>query len=139
MNDIHKLMHRLHNPDLAALFIRIALGIVFINAGWMKISNMAATVGFFGSFGFPSPLAYVVSYAELLCGIAFILGFFVRYAGILISIIMVVAAKLVFAKGFSLANGGFEYNFVLMFCALAMVTLGAGTYSLAYMLKKNKQ
>lgn len=137
MNKIHELIHRLHNPDAAKLFIRIALGVVFVNAGWFKIQHMDMVLGGFASMGFPALLAYVVAYGECISGILFLAGIFVRYAGIFVSIIMLVATfKVHFPNGFSMANGGYEYTFVLFFMALAMVTLGAGSYSLANVLKR---
>lgn len=138
MNSLHALMHRLHNPDLGILFIRLALGVVFINAGWMKISDMEMVVGFFGQLGFSAGLAYFVSYAELIGGIAFILGIFTRYAGVFLAIIMLVAIKVLFPSGFSLANNGYEYPFVLMLASMALVTFGSGAYSLAGLLKRQK-
>jgi|GEM_PF-2372032 len=37
-------MHRLQNADLGLLFVRVAVGIVFMNAGWMKLTSMAMVV-----------------------------------------------------------------------------------------------
>lgn len=136
MKQLHTLIHRLHNPDVGMLLVRIALGIVFIHAGWLKVADMNATVTAFGSMGFGAFLAYFVSYAELLGGVLFMLGLFVRYVGIVIAVIMLVATKLLFANGFGLMNGGYEYPFMLMLISIAVVTLGAGKYSLACMLKK---
>lgn len=139
MNKIHTLIHKLHSTDAASLFIRIAVGVVFIYAGWFKIQNMEMVVGGFATVGIPAALAYFVAYAEFISGIAVLIGIFVRYFSILIAIIMVVAFfKVHLANGFSMANGGYEYVFVLFFSALALLTLGAGKYSLAGFLKRNK-
>lgn len=139
MNSIHEALHRMHNPDLGVLLVRIALGSVFINAGWLKVANMGFVVEGFGSIGIPAFLAYVVAYGELLGGILFILGIFVRYAGILIAIIMTVALfKVHFLNGFSLQNNGYEYVLVLLLGSIAMITFGAGKYSLAGWLRSLK-
>ncbi|MCE9548866.1 DoxX family protein [Candidatus Nomurabacteria bacterium] len=136
---IHSMLHRLHNTDLGILLIRIAIGVVFINAGWLKVSSMEQVVTGFGSIGIPAFLAYFVAYAEFLGGILFVLGLFVRYVGVITSVIMLVALfKVHFVNGFSLANGGYEYVLVLLLGSLAMVTLGAGSYSLAHYLKLSK-
>ena len=140
MNKIHELVHRLNNPDLGMLFIRLALAATFINAGWFKVSNLAMVVGGMGEAGIPAFLAYIVSFGELLGGIALLIGIFSRYAGILLSIIMAVALFMVhWANGYSLQNGGYEYVLVLLLGALAMITFGSGKYSLAGWLRSRKQ
>jgi putative oxidoreductase len=139
MNKIHELIHRLNNPNMGILFIRLALAAVFINAGWFKVSNLEMVVGGFGEAGIPAFLAYVVSYGEFIGGIALLLGIFARYFGILLSIIMAVAiAKVHFVNGFNLQNGGYEYVLVLLLGAMAMVTFGSGKYSVAGWLKNRK-
>ena len=132
---LHSLIHRLHSPDAGAFFIRLALGLVFINAGWMKITGMEGTVGFFAMMNFPAWTAYFVAYAEFIGGILLLLGLFTRYVGIVLAVIMLVATKIHFAKGFSLANGGYEYVLVLFLASLALVTMGSGKYSLAHLIK----
>lgn len=136
MNTTSTLLNRLHNPDLGIFLLRLALGVVFLNAGWLKFTNIDMTIGFFAKIGFPASLAYLVTYVELLGGLAFILGILVRYFGFALAINMLVATKLLFSHGFSLANGGYEYTFVLMLGSLALITLGAGKYSLAHFFKK---
>src|SRR3990167_6939903 len=101
MKSIHTMIHRLHNSDLWILFVRIALGVVFINAGWLKLGAMDMVIAGFGAVGIPAVLAYVVAYAELLSGLVLILGIFVRYAGIVLATIMLVAiVKVHFVNGF---------------------------------------
>ncbi len=137
MNKIHAYVERLHNPDLAILFMRVALGVVFIYAGWFKISNIDMVVSGFAQAGFPMLIAYFVAYAEFIGGILLVLGVVVRYVGIILAVIMVVALfKVHFAAGFSLQNGGYEYVLVLLLGALSLVTSGSGKYSLMKVLKK---
>jgi putative oxidoreductase len=129
-------MHRVHNPDVGLLLVRIAVGLVFIHAGWGKVTDTAAVVGFFAGLGIPAWLAYVVAYVEFLGGIALVLGVFARYVGILLAIIMLVAIwKVHWVNGFSSANGGYEYQLVLLLASLAITTSGAGKYSLARLVK----
>lgn len=130
-------MERFHNTDLGIFFVRLATGIVFANAGWAKVSNMGMVVGFFSAMGIPAWLAYVVGYAELVGGIAYILGLGVRYVGAVLSVIMAVAIfKVHLANGYSLQNNGYEYVLVLLLASLALVCLGGGKYSVQQLFKK---
>lgn len=131
------ILNRLHNPDLGILFVRIALGIIFIYAGWMKISNMDQVLSGFASIGIPTALTYLVAYSEFIGGILMILGLFARYAGVVLAVIMLVAIwKVHLVNGFSLAVNGYEYVLVLLLLSLSMVTFGAGKYSAAHLFRK---
>ncbi len=144
MQKIHALIHRLHNPDFGILLVRIVLGLAFMHAGWFKITHVDMIVGGFAMMGIPAVLAYFVTYAEFVCGLLMIIGIFVRYAGIVLASIMVVAiAKVHFPNGYGMMNGvlegkggGYEYVLALLLLSVAMVTFGAGAYSLARVLKK---
>jgi putative oxidoreductase len=132
----NSVMHRVHNPDLGLLFVRVAVGLVFIHAGWGKVTDIAAVAGFFGGLGIPAWLAYVVAYVEFLGGIAVVLGIFVRHAGILLAIIMLVAIwKVHWVNGLYAAEGGYESQLVLFLASLTLMTSGGGKYSLARLLK----
>lgn len=124
------------NADLASLFLRLAIGVVFAYAGWLKIGDMQAVRGYFEASGILGFLAYYVTYVEFLGGIAMILGVLVRYAAFLNAVNMLVAIWLLRVNGFSLANGGFEYNYVLALTGFALALLGAGKYSLGRLKKK---
>lgn len=134
---MNRLLSRLHNHDLGILFIRLALGAVFINAGLLKIAAADFVVSSFAMIGIPAWLAYTVMYAELVGGIAMVLGVAVRYAGVVLAVIMLVAAiKAHIMNGFSLANNGYEYVLVLFLGSLAMIVMGAGRYSLARLFRQ---
>ncbi len=133
---IHSVVHRLHNPDIAILLLRVALGLVFVFHGYQKIGSMEQTIGFFASLGIPAFLTYATAWVEFVGGLLFIGGLFVRYAGVALTVVMTVALFLVhFEKGFSLTNGGYEYALTLLLGSLALVFSGSGKYSLAAVLK----
>lgn len=116
------------NKDIALVIIRIALGSVFIVHGWAKVADLAGTAGFFTSIGLPAYLAYVVAFIELIGGIMIVLGVYARIAAILVAAVMVGAiVSLKWAKGFS---GGWEFDFVLLLNALALIVAGSGCFSL---------
>ena len=131
MRYIHTLIHKAHNPDLGVLLVRLALGLVFIHAGWFKLTNMDLVINAFAGVGIPAFLAYTVAYFELLSGLLMAVGIFVRYAGVIIIIIMSVAIwKAHWIHGYGLQNGGYEYALTLLILAISMITTGAGKYAL---------
>lgn len=136
---IHSAMHRLHNPDLALLLLRVALGVVFVFHGYQKITSMEQTIGFFATIGISAFWTYMAAYAEFVGGLLLLAGVLVRYAALALTITMVVAVFVVHYKnGFSLANGGYEYALTLLLGSLALVFSGAGRYSLAALLKRHR-
>lgn len=131
------ILEHTHNSELGKLFLRLALGIVFLNSGLAKIGNMEQVVGFFGTLGFSAWLAYAVAYIETLGGIFLLLGLFVRHSSFALAIIMLVATlKVHLPNGYSLKGGGYEYTLVLMLGSLAVMYLGSGRYSLDQLLSK---
>jgi len=123
--------HDHRNLDLALLLIRLSLGAIFIAHGWAKVSNIDGAIAMFASMGIGTMLTYVAAYTELLGGIAILLGVATRLAGGLLSVVMVVAIALVhFKNGFDMANGGYEYQLLILVCAIAIAIVGPGKYSL---------
>lgn len=129
--------NRFDHPDIGILLIRIALGIVFIYAGWSKITNIDTAVVGFAAIGIPGPLTYLVAATEFLGGIAVLSGLFVRFAAFAIAVVMFVATTFVhLSNGFSVSAGGYEYTLVLMLVSLALALFGAGKYSLGNLVAK---
>ena len=111
--------------DAALLVLRIGVGAIFIFTGWMKVSDLTATVGQFGSMGFAPFWAYLVSFVELGGGIAVLLGIYTRVAAKLLAIIMIVAIY-VLRGNIMMAMTPFS----LFFSSLALTLAGGGKYTL---------
>ncbi|KYH27513.1 DoxX [Halalkalicoccus paucihalophilus] len=124
------------------LFIRIALGIVFLVAGIGKVfavgpkaTGMAGFAGFLASLSVPMPtlFAWLVGLLELVGGLLLLVGLFTRYAAVLLAIDMLVATWLVhLPSGFAVGNGGYEYTLVLALVSIALVFSGPGRLALEY-------
>jgi putative oxidoreductase len=128
--------------ELALLAGRLAVGVIFIAHGWSKLLTigMDATVESFAELGIPLPefFAWFTALAELLSGLAFVLGVALPLAAILVSIVTIGAIVFVHAKnGFFVQNGGFEYVLALTGAALALGFNG-GKYALDRVIEKNK-
>jgi putative oxidoreductase len=126
--------------DFALLLLRLFVGLFLIFGVWDNISDsarMAEFVEFLRKHGFPSPkvLAPLSVYVQFLVGLAFILGLFTRWAGILCVINFVVAIALVDRFG------GMRATFpsgCLVFIGLYLATYGAGRLSMDAALKANE-
>lgn len=80
--------------DLASLIGRILISIIFIAAGYGKITGYSGTEAYMQSMGVPSILLPGVIALELLGGLAVLLGILSRYAGLALALFSVAAAVL---------------------------------------------
>ena len=118
--------------EYGLLPLRIALGIVFIYHGYLKLFGGQFPNEFFGSLGIPLPyvFAIIVSVLEFFGGIALVLGLLTRYTGLLLSINMLVAILLVhLPNGFLVTQGGMEFPLALLGGALTLAMMGSGKLS----------
>lgn len=108
--------------------LRIALGVLFLSAGIMKLMDMPMVVGYFASMGLSAAIAWIVSIAEVIAGAALVLGIFTRIASLVIIVIMVVAS-IIMAKttGFLSAEPTIFYAIA----GLVVLLSGSGMCSLA--------
>jgi putative oxidoreductase len=115
------------NPDCAMLVLRLAVGAIFIMAGWTKLQNIAGTANFFSTLGLGMMWVYIVAWVEFLGGIAILAGAFSRVAGLLLAIDMAFAIYLVgWAKGFA----GYRLELLLLAAVLAIHFAGPGRYAI---------
>ncbi len=117
----------------APLVLRVVVGITFALHGWQKVSaGNEAIAGFLDSLGIPAAgfFAFVVTYVELLGGIALILGVLTHWAAKLLLIDMAVALFTAhISSGFFLPAG---YEFVLLLAAacFSIMITGPGKWAL---------
>lgn len=120
--------------DLGLLVIRLAAGVTFAAHGAQKVfvSGVGAVTEGFGGMGLPMAgvIATLVSFGELLGGIALLAGFLTRIAGAGLTIIMLGAIVHVHLKnGFFASDGGIEFALVLAACASGLALTGPGRFS----------
>ncbi len=115
--------------------LRVIVGMVFLVHGLQKILQFGIG-GFAGNLegqGVPLPMffAVVVTLAEVLGGLALILGLFTRLAAIPLAIDMAVAILMVhLPNGFFTMSNGYEFPLVLLAGSVALALSGAGEASL---------
>jgi len=116
-----------------ALLARILLSIMFILAGYAKLTGIAGTSGWFGSLGIPAPtaVAVLVGLLEFFGGLAILVGYQTRLAAIALAV-FTVAASLVAHLDFSdqMQMLMFQKNMAITGGFLALAAFGAGALSI---------
>src|SRR5688500_8904466 len=82
------------STQLGIAVLRVSLGVMWIAHAMLKllVFTLPGTAQYFASIGLPAFLAYPVFAAELLGGIALLLGVYARQAALALVPVMVVAA-----------------------------------------------
>ncbi|WP_017760409.1 DoxX family protein [Pseudacidovorax intermedius] len=82
--------------DAAALVGRVLIALLFLPAGWSKLTGFAGTVGYFGKIGVPMPevAAVIAVVVELLVCLLFLVGFKTRLMAIILAVFTVATAFL---------------------------------------------
>jgi uncharacterized membrane protein YphA (DoxX/SURF4 family) len=114
-----------NRKDIGLLIARIIVGGIFIMAGWAKVSDMAATIGYFGQMGFSPFWAYLVGYVELIGGALVVLGLWTCLVSVVLTIVMIVAAYVSRSAGFA----GMMGPIALLASLVVFATSCGGKYS----------
>lgn len=112
---------------------RVLLSLIFILAGYGKLTGIAGTAGWFGSIGLPFPtvVAVLVGLLELFGGLAILVGFQTRIAAIALALFTIGAtliAHLDFADQVQLLF--FQKNLAITGGLLVLAAFGAGALSI---------
>ncbi len=120
----------------AAFFMRLAVGLVFLQHGWHKfhVQGLAGVAGFFHGIGIPFAtfFALIVIVIETIGALCVVLGIFTRTWAALMAVEMLVAILAVKLPG----GGSFELEGLLFAGAITLVALGDGPLSVAIGLKR---
>ena len=136
--------------DVAALVLRVMLGVVFFPHGAQKVLGWFGGYGFAGTYdaftnkmGIPGLFALLAFAAEFLGSVGLIVGLFTRVAAFGIMCVMIVAVKMLhwqhgfFMNWFGQQKGeGFEYHLLVIAIAVALMIKGGGMLSADRMLSK---
>ena len=119
----------------AVLILRVALGILFLAHGLLKllVHKPAGTVAYFKSLGLPGALAYLTMAAEIGGGIVLILGIVPRYAALVLIPLIVGTIVTVHGKNgwmFTNKDGGWEYPAFWAVALAVLFLLGDGAWTL---------
>jgi putative oxidoreductase len=124
-------MHTLpFSTQLGITVLRVSLGLVWIAHALLKlfVFTLPGTSQYFASIGFAGVLAYPVFAAELLGGVALLLGVYARQTALALVPVMAVAAWVHLPNGWvhTSSGGGWEYPVFLIAASVALWLLGDG-------------
>jgi putative oxidoreductase len=119
----------------AATALRVTLGFLFLAHAGLKlfVFTPAGTAQFFGSLGLPPVLAHATIFAEVVGGLALIVGFYSRVVAIALIPILLGAIFAVHGPaGFFFTNpkGGWEFPALWIVGLIAVALIGDGAYAL---------
>jgi putative oxidoreductase len=127
------------DPGLAALTLRVPVGIIFIAHGAQKLFGWFGGYGLDGTGQFMASIGLEPGYmmallagaGEFFGGLFILLGLLTRPSAVVLAITMVVAIFAVhFSNGFFNSNGGYEYGLALLAASVSLIFSGAGKASL---------
>jgi len=112
---------------------RVLLSLIFILAGYAKLTGIAGTAGWFGSIGlpFPTAVAVIVGLLELFGGLAILVGFQTRIAAVALAL-FTIAATLIAHLDFSdqVQVLFFQKNLAIAGGLAVLAAVGAGALSI---------
>ena len=119
----------------AGLLLRLTLGGLFLAHAGLKllVFTPAGTAKFFASLGLPPALAFLVIAAEIIGGLALILGVWARIAAIALTPILLGAIFTVHGPAgffFTSPQGGWEFPAFWIVALIVQALLGDGAFAL---------
>lgn len=125
------------SEDVGFLLARILLPVLFIVAGWGKITGYAGTRQYMEAMGVPGFFLPLTILLELGGGLAILFGFLTRFTAIATTIFTVITA-LVFHTNFSIDGNSINFmkNLSIAGGYLLLFITGPGAYSIDHILKR---
>jgi putative oxidoreductase len=130
------------------IFIRLAVGLIFLTQGTLKYIDPRMGVLRFAKIGFPYPdfTAHFVGTFEIACGMLILIGLFTKIASIpLLIVILTAIATTKIPELFRLGQGFWfmvsdaRTDFAITMSLLFLISVGAGSWSLdAWLWEENR-
>lgn len=127
--------------DLAILVLRVSMAIVMIAHGVHKFEKLSIlNKKWREEYGFPLGSVLLAGAAQVVCGLALVVGVYTSYAAFVLAVVMLVATYVCIWKEhepfLSLPTGkGWDFTLFLIGSLVVLILLGDGGWSLAGLLK----
>lgn len=125
--------------DIGFLAARILMPVLFIVAGWGKITGYAGTQQYMEAMGVPGFLLPLTILLEFGGGLAILFGFLTRFTAISTAIFTLITA-FVFHANFSVDGNSISFmkNLTITGGYLLLFITGPGKYSIDRLITKNR-
>ena len=122
--------------SVAALLLRLVIGVVFVIHGYPKFSTEQRKQGgqWMKSMGLPSGFILLGAIVEFFGGIALLLGILTQIIAALFALWMLATTMLSKGKMKKKFVGGYEVDIILLFASLALAAIGPGALSIDHLL-----
>ena len=126
-------LHESSTIQRGTIFIRLAVGLIFLTQGILKYTDAHMGVERFTRIGFSHPAftAHFVGAFEIVCGLLVLVGLFTRLAAIPLLVIICTAIATTKIPELTRAGQGFWYmvsdaraDFAMLMCLLFLVVSG---------------
>ncbi len=119
--------------DIAYTLLRVVIGYILFMHGWVKASaGVAGVSAFMAKQGLEPAMAFALAamFLETAGALCIIIGLFTRFFAAALAIEIGIAFLVVhLPKGFSAAQGGYEYVLLIGIVLFAIAIRGGGPYS----------
>lgn len=124
--------------SLAALSLRIGLGIVTITEGWLRTSHSGELISLWYALHLPGPpiLGRGLEIALICSGMLLVVGLLTRFMGLFVALVMF--AEILATKAPHANFQGWTTEWQSFWMALGLVACGAGSASLDTWIRKRR-
>ncbi len=120
--------------DIAYTLLRVVIGYILFMHGWVKVTSagLAGVSAYMAKQGLEPAMAFALAamFLETVGALCVLIGLFTRFFAAALAIEIGIAFVVVhLPKGFSAAQGGYEYVLLIGIVLFAIAIRGGGPYS----------
>lgn len=119
---------------LAPFILRVVLGLIFLNLGWLKLTKEKyGWIVFLRSARVPAPIfiTSIFAWLEIIGGLLLLAGAFTQLVALIFTLITLVQLILEYRED-SLLRRNFVFYLLLFIVSLSLIFSGAGAYAIDF-------
>jgi putative oxidoreductase len=120
--------------DISHFGLRLAIGAIFIAAGFAKFDPGFAT--YLTQMGLPTEMRNLFALEEFVPGILITVGVLTRISALVLSLVMLGVIFYIDKVSQFIGPNGFELPLILLAVSIVIITIGPGKISISHLVKK---